>query len=345
MPRLIAVFLALFMAIALICPASTVLATAHDGQPAAPIMPVPRDISPAAQAFYANLRPRPPGPVDIENPKVLAFTRQFLGKMFAANAVELGIEYEFERAASDTVEAYWLRAGEPQTDKVLLYLHGGGQILGSAKTSLVTPLRVALASNLPVLSVEYRLAPEHPFPAGLRDALAAYRWLLANGFEPGDIGVFGDSAGGNLALAMPLLARDEGLPQPAALVLLSPSIDRTRTGDSHATMSAFDPVLGAPTAEVYAIDVALDDPLVSPVYADLHGLPPMLIQVGTRERLLSDSVRLARNARLAGVDVTLDVWDGMWHVWQGNPVIPEAEQATREIGKFFRRHLGIESRL
>lgn len=336
---------ALCITLALICSAAPLLAADPPRKPGPQSMPVPPAISPAAQAFYANLRPRPASPPDIGNPKVLAFTRQFLGKMFAAHAVELGIEYQLERAASDTVEAYWLRAGELRTDKVLIYLHGGGQILGSAKTNLVTPLRVMEATGVPVLSVEYRLAPEHPFPAGLHDALAAYRWLLANGFEPADIGVFGDSAGGNLALAMPLLARDEGLAQPAALVLLSPSIDRTRTGDSHATMPAFDPVLGAPTAEVYAVDVALDHPLVSPLFADLHGLPPMLIQVGTRERLLSDSVRLARNARRAGVAVTLDVWDGMWHVWQGNPVIPEAGQAAGEIGAFFRRHLGIDSRL
>jgi monoterpene epsilon-lactone hydrolase len=307
----------------------------------APSMPVPQDISAEARAYYENLRPRSTKPLDIRNPKVLAFTRKFLSDIFLSNAEELGIEYKLERVDVIGAEAYWIRAGQQTDDKVLLYFHGGGQILGSAKTNLATPLRVAQHSDIPIITIEYRLAPEHPFPAGLNDGLTVYRWLLKNGYSHEDIGVFGDSAGGNLALTMPLLARDEGLPQPAAIVLLSPSVDRTRTGDTHTTLVKFDPVLGAPSIEVYAGDYPVDHPLISPVYADLTGLPPILIQVGTRERLLSDSVRLARRSRVAGVDVTLDVWDGMWHVWQDNPSIPEADLATREIGLFFRQHLSV----
>jgi acetyl esterase/lipase len=307
-----------------------------------PSMPVPQDISKEAKAYYESLRPRSATPLDIQNPKVMAFTRKFLGGIFLANAEELGIEYELEPIDVVGAEAYWIRSGQQIDNKVLLYFHGGGQILGSAKTNLATALRIAKHSDIPVVTVEYRLAPEHPFPAGLNDGLTVYRWLLENGYAPEDIGVFGDSAGGNLALTMPLLARDKGLPQPAAIVLLSPSIDRTRTGDTHTTMVGFDPMLGAPTAEVYAVDHPLDHPLISPVYADLAGLPPILIQVGTREILLSDSIRLARRARVADVNVTLDIWDGMWHVWQDNPNVPEADLATREIGKFFRHHLSAD---
>jgi len=323
----------------LIC--SIVLASGHTKKTDQPIMPVPRDISEEAQAWYENLRPRPATPPDIQNPKVLAFTRKFMSGIYLANVEKLGIDYELEPVDADGVDAYWIRVGQQLDGKVLIYFHGGGQILGSAKTNLATALRVTTSSGIPVITVEYRLAPEHPFPAGLNDGLTVYRWLLDNGYAPEDIGIFGASAGGNLALTMPLLARDEGLPQPAALVLLSPSVDRTHTGDTHTTMVGLDPILGPPTAEVYAIDHPPDHPLISPIYADLTGLPPTLIQVGTRERLLSDSVRLTRRARLAGVDVTLDVWDGMWHVWQDNPTIPEAGLATREIGKFFRRHLNV----
>ncbi len=328
------------ISVGLICGAG--FANAQVTTPDKPGMPVPHAISEEAQAYYENLRPRSSRPLDIQNPKVLAFTRKFLADIFLANVEQLGIDYELEPVGVDGAEAYWIRTGQQIDNKVLLYFHGGGQILGSAKTNLALALRVTNASDIPVVTVEYRLAPEHPFPAGLNDGLSVYRWLLNNGYAAKDIGIFGDSAGGNLALTVPLLARDEDLPQPGAIVLLSPSVDRTRSGDTHTTMIGFDPVLGAPTAEVYAINHPPEHPLISPVYADLSGLSPMLIQVGTREVLLSDSVRLARLARLAGVDVTLDVWEGMWHVWQDHPTLPEADLATREIGEFFRHHLGVK---
>ena len=307
-----------------------------------PVMPVPKNISAQARAYYENLQPRTAGGVDVENPKALAFLRKFLGKIFLANAEELGIEYTLEPAQIDNLQAYWIRNSGQTSNKALIYLHGGGYILGSATTNVALPVRINRSSGIPVLSVEYRLAPEHPFPAGLMDALGAYRWLLAHGHEASSIGVFGDSAGGGLALALALIARDEGLPQPGALAVLSPSTDQTRSGDTQTTLGAFDPILGegiGSPGHVYAGKTALTNPLISPVYADLTGMGPLLIQVGTRERLLSGSVRLARRAREAGVDVTLDVWEGMWHVWQDNPNVPEAAQASQEISEFFSRHL------
>ena len=304
--------------------------------------PIPKAISAGAQDYYRNLAPRPAGSIDVENPKALAFTREFLGRIFLANAEQLGIPYELEPAAIEGIEAYWIRGHNDESGKALIYLHGGGYILGSAKANVALPVRINAYSGIPVLSVEYRLAPEHKFPAGLMDALGAYRWLLDNNFDAGSIGVFGDSAGGGLVLALALATDDENLPGPGALAVLSPSTDLTRSGDTQTTLATFDPILGSGIGtppHVYAGDVDLRHPLISPVYGDFRGLGPLLIQVGTRERLLSASVRLARRAREAGVDVTLDVWEGMWHVWQDHPTIPEAEQASKEISAFFVSHL------
>jgi monoterpene epsilon-lactone hydrolase len=303
--------------------------------------PVPATISEEAKNYYRNVRGRSGQALDLENPKVRAFTREFLAKIFLANVEQLGIDYKLEEAGIDGVESYWVRTSSRHDDLVLIYLHGGGFVLGSAKTNLALPVRIGLSSGIPVLSLEYRLAPEHPFPAALEDALDAYRGLLDRGYTAEQIGVFGDSAGGNLTIALALKAREEGLPLPAALVVLSPSTDRTWDGDTHTTLGQFDPILGprVDQPDDYSINVGPTHPLVSPVFADLHGLPPLLIQVGTRERLLSDSVRLARRAREAGVDVTLDVWEGMWHVWQDHPTVPEARQASDEIAAFFAMHL------
>ncbi len=310
--------------------------------PAEPLTPVPTTISEKAQDFYRSWRPRGGNGADMRNPKILKFTRDFLGKMFLKNAERAGLDYELQAAELDSVEAYWLRPPSVIAGPALIYLHGGGYILGSAKTNLVLPVRVSEAAQMPVLSVEYRLAPEYPFPAGLDDAVSAYQALLKAGYDPKGIGVFGDSAGGGLTLALALRLRELELPQPGALVAISPSTDRTRAGDTQATLSDFDVVLGPlrpGEADLYAGDAQLDHPLVSPVYADLRGIAPLLIQVGTRERLLSDAIRLARNARRDKVDCTLDVWEGMWHVWQDHPTIPEAQQATQEIGEFFRARL------
>jgi acetyl esterase/lipase len=323
------------------------VAGAHSNAPppAEPLTPVPGAISEQAQTYYRSWRPRPAGKsIDWRDPQQAAFMRKMLGRMFERSLAATGLEYRLERADTDRVEAYWVRVPDRvvHSGRSLIYLHGGGYVLGSAQTNLVTPIRVSRAAGMPVLSVEYRLAPEHPFPAGVEDALAAYTWLLDKGNEPQSIGVFGDSAGGGLTIALALKIREAGLPQPGALVVLSPSVDATASGDTQATLQEFDIVLGPPDPDrslMYAGTTPLTHPMISPVYADLTGLPPLLIQVGTRERLLSDSARLARNARRDGVDVTLDVWDGMWHVWQDHPTIPEATQATAEIGAFFADRL------
>lgn len=323
---------------------TTVIAGATAGVPARPERVVPTTISPEAQAYFRQLPVRPPAAANTDDTAVLARIRQGLGSMFLKNARRIRTDYTLEPVDTGGAKAYWVRTPDKVDKKrVLLYIHGGGFILGSAHTDVSLPLRIGPLAELPVLSVDYRLAPEHPFPAAVDDALSAYRWLLKSGYRPQHIGVFGDSAGGALTLSLALAARDAGLPLPAALVVLSPVTDLTGSGDTRTTLDGDDPILsrdGSTRWNAYLGGRDPRDPLASPVFADLRGLPPLLIQVGTRELLLSDSVRLARAARTANVDVTLDVWDGLWHVWQGNAEVPEAVAASREIAAFFGEHLG-----
>jgi acetyl esterase/lipase len=197
--------------------------------------------------------------------------------------------------------------------------------------------------------VEYRLAPEHPFPAAVEDATAAYRWLLASGVRPAGIAIAGDSAGGGLTLATLVALRDAGDPLPAAAVCLSPWVDLEGIGDSMATKAAADPFVRKEMiqfmAQQYLGERSLRTPLAAPLYADLHGLPPLLIQVGTAETLLDDSTRIAERARAAGVSVTLDTWDNMIHVWQlFAPMLPEGQQAIERIGAFIREHTTLTRR-
>jgi len=280
--------------------------------------------------------------MELTDPEQLARLRTALGKLFLSSAREIEPDLYLTPATGAPVESFWVNSAAPETtDRIIIYLHGGGHVLGSARTNLASAVRVALA-GIPVLTVEYRLAPENLFPAGLEDALTVYEWLLDSGYSGESIGVYGDSAGGSLSLGLTLLARQEGLPLPGAVAALSPSIDFLRSGDSYLTLAEFDPVVRSASAKRDARfrgETPADDPLLSPLYADYSEFPPLLIQTGTRDRYLSDSVRLARAVRAQGSEVTLDVWDGMWHVWQDSPGIPEAEQACRELAAFFERNL------
>lgn len=227
-------------------------------------------------------------------------------------------------------------------DACILYLHGGAYVLGSLNTHRGLAAGVAKAAGLPVLLVDYRLAPEHPFPAALDDAVDAWRWLRQHRVAPSRIVIAGDSAGGGLTLATALRLRELDEPKPAALVMFSPWTDLTFSGESLVTRAAADPALMqaqlVPHAAAYAAKAGVDNPLVSPVLGDFRGLPPMLIQVGDREILLSDAQRVAARARATGVSVDFAVWPGMWHVWQAFPV-PEAERALDDVGAFVRAHV------
>ena len=231
--------------------------------------------------------------------------------------------------------------------KVLLYLHGGGYFGCSAETH--RPITAWFAMHgFRVFAPDYRLAPENPFPAAVDDGVAAYRGLLAEGHSPQRIVVGGDSAGGGLALSLMLVVRAAGEPLPAAAALFSPWTDLAATGESVRTNAArcamFSGKAAGPTARLYLGSADPHNPLASPLYADLAGLPPLLIHVGANETLRDDSTRLAEKARAAGVNVELKVWPVVPHVWQLAPhKIPEASQSLRETTEFLRRHTAAEN--
>jgi acetyl esterase/lipase len=240
--------------------------------------------------------------------------------------------------------AEWLRPPGTPEHRAVLYLHGGGHAMGSAATHRALAARIAVAARTPALLPELHLAPEHPFPAALDDGMAAYRWLIENGASPHGIVIAGDSSGGGLAIALSLSLRDASVPLPAAIVCLSPWTDLALTGESIRSRADVDPLCSLAESTLHAARyVGTHDPrtpLISPLYADLHGLPPTLTQVGDREILLSDSLRLTDRARAAGVDAELEVWDGMWHVWHLLAAyVPEGRQAIDRIGAFIRGHL------
>jgi acetyl esterase/lipase len=239
------------------------------------------------------------------------------------------------------VPAEWVSAPDVDPGRVVLYLHGGAYVIGSVNTHRDLAGRISRASGGRVLNVDYRLAPEHPHPAAVDDATAAYRWLLARGQAPSRLAVAGDSAGGGLTVATLVALRDAGTPMPAAGVCLSPWVDLEGTGDSMTACSELDPMVQKEhlvrMAKLYLGDLDARTPLAAPLYADLSGLPPLLIQVGTAETLLDDSQRIAERARKASVDVTLEVWDDMIHVFQAfAPILPEGQQAIDKIGEYLR---------
>jgi phosphinothricin tripeptide acetyl hydrolase len=248
-------------------------------------------------------------------------------------------EVKVERVTAPAAPAEWLRPPSAAPGRVVLYLHGGGYVIGSPRSHRHLAAAIATAAGSSALLLEYRCAPESPFPAALDDAVAAYRWLLDQGVSAGGIAIAGDSAGGGLTVATLLALRDAGLPLPVAGVCISPWVDLTCSGASYATKADADPIVKrAVVDEMARAYLGARDrrtPLASPLFADLRGLPPLLIQVGSEEVLLDDSVQLAERARAAGVDTTLEVWDQMIHVWQWFlPMLDEAEEAVAAIGRF-----------
>jgi epsilon-lactone hydrolase len=224
-------------------------------------------------------------------------------------------------------------------DRDVLFLHGGGYVTGSGALYRHFTWRIAMAARARVLAIDYRLAPEHPFPAALDDALAAYRWLVAGRAVPRRTAVMGDSAGGGLALALLLRLRDDGLKLPAAAIALSPWTDLALTGASLSVNEKSDPMVSTADARLFAncylAGADPRDPYASPLYGNPAGLPPTLIQVGSDEILHDDAVRMAAILRAAGCRVEIEVWPRMPHVWHlFAPVLPEARQAIANIGAF-----------
>ena len=249
-----------------------------------------------------------------------------------------------ESVLAGGVKAEWISAPGAEEFRVLLYLHGGGYCIGSIDTHRAMVAAISEASSMRALVLDYRLAPEHPHPAAVDDAVAAYRWLLANSVSAERIAIAGDSAGGGLTAATLVALREAGDPLPAAAVLISPWTDLAATGASISERVDIDPMIDtavlARMADAYAGEAGTRDPSVSPLYADPGGLPPMLIQVGTAEVLYDDSTRFAELARAAGVDVSFEAWEDMVHVFQAfGGLLPEAGEAIGKIGDFLRQRV------
>jgi epsilon-lactone hydrolase len=250
--------------------------------------------------------------------------------------------------SANGVDAEWIIPSDAPHDKAILYLHGGGFRLGSVSSHRDLIARIAEASGCRSLAINYRLAPEHRFPAPIEDTLTAYHWMQDQGFKPADIVVVGDSAGGNLALAAMLSLRQRGLPLPVAAALMSPWTDLTASGASYAGRAEADPIHQRKMVLALAKDYLGEDgdpcdPLASPLFADLAGLPPLMIQVGDRETVRDDSIQLAERARAAGVEVELQSWDGMIHVFQMFSELAEARQAIASLSQFLRKHLRVQT--
>ncbi len=245
------------------------------------------------------------------------------------------------------VAAEWVMAPVSRPARHILFLHGGGYVIGSPSLYRNLTWRLAVAARARLLAVDYRLAPENPFPAALEDAMTAYEWLLADGADPRQLTVVGDSAGGGLAFALLLRCRDEGrLPLPAAVAALSPWTDLALTGASLRRNAVADPFVDAngipPVAEYYLAGADPRHPYASPLYGDPTGLPPALIQVGSDEVLLSDATRMADRLRAADCEVALEIWPRMPHVWHlFATVMPEARRAIARVGGFVRERTAV----
>ncbi len=297
--------------------------------------------SPEHEALVAALKSQPAG----DPPTTIAAMREGMAALvglFEQLAFPPDVKQEPARPAG--VPGFWFTPPAPRPRSALLYLHGGGYVMGSVATHRSLIGRLARATGLRCLALDYRLAPEHPFPAGLEDACAAYRWLRAEGIPASSIVFAGDSAGGGLVLGSLVALRDAGEPLPAAAVCLSPLADLELSGGSAVRGGIDDPMVSRDgtlvMAEAYLQGSDARDPRASPIHADFTGLPPLLIEVGTREILLDDAKRVAERARAAGVDVRLEIGEGLTHVWPLHPHLPESAACVARIAAFVAERLG-----
>jgi len=242
------------------------------------------------------------------------------------------------------VRSLWVTHGDADATRTIVYFHGGGYTMGSMHTHRAFAATLSLALGMSVVIPDYRLAPEDPWPAAVEDGHSVWRTLLANGSMPERTIFAGDSAGGGILMSLLLALRDGAEAMPAAALLISPAADLSGTGESLRTKAEVDPVLWAHeirrVADQYAPGMDAADPRISPVFATLTGLPPLMIQVGTDEVLLSDAQRLAERAREASVEVALHEWAGMWHCFMLMTQLPESRQAIVQVADFVAKHSG-----
>ena len=292
--------------------------------------------SPQHDALVAQLRTQP-----LLAPTIAETRANFeqLGKSFPVAG-----DVSVEKVSADGVPAEWITAPGAKSDRVVLYLHGGGYVIGSINTHREICSRISRAGGARVLLIDYRLAPEAPFPAAVDDSVKAYRWLLSQGVSAKKIAVAGDSAGGGLTIATLVALRDQKIALPAAGVCLSPWVDLEGVGDSCTTKAKEDPMVSkdglVQLAGLYLAGKDVRTPLAAPLYADLAGIPPLFIQVGTAEVLLDDAHRIAERAKKAGVEVQFEAFEGLVHVFQLFPMLPEAGDALGKIGAYLQSKLG-----
>lgn len=292
----------------------------------------------AIELCRLSRRTRRPNVIELGHLAELRFEYQALADRYP---LPNGVSYQ--PVGVGGVSAEWVLPPNAPDDRVVLYLHGGCYATGSVDTHRDLITRLASAASSRLLGLNYRLAPAHPFPAALDDTVTAYRWLLESGIGASKIAFVGDSAGAGLALAATLKLRDDATPLPSALACISPWVDLAVTGPSMTTNAGNDPIVSRPMllgwAKLYLGDHDPRTPFASPLYADLLGLPPLLIQVGSAEVLLDDATRLAERASAAGVTSRLEVWPDMIHVWHTFPAIPEAREAITGIATFLKTHI------
>lgn len=239
----------------------------------------------------------------------------------------------------------WVEHDNCLEDAAIVFMHGGGFVSGAPGTHRKLAAHLSKATNIKVLLPDYQLAPEQPFPAGVRDGLSVYGALLSDGVSARRLAFVGDSAGGGLVVSILLALKEAGGPMPSSISLMSPWLDLTNSGASYQTNADNDPTISherhEKIAEMYYDQADPKNPLISGLFGNLAGLPPTLVQVGDIEVMLDDARVFAERARAAGVSVELDVWERMWHVWQQYvPDVPEAQQAIDKMGEFIKRHLG-----
>jgi acetyl esterase/lipase len=304
-------------------------------------VPAPEGISEEAKKAWANL---PQVPIPADDPEKLAAVRAFTFGLEDADFERLKTPYSLEDREINGIITLWITPPQlKHEDKVMIFVHGGGWVLQSRKAQL--PLQGAVADSLGVrvVSIEYPLAPEHPYPAATNAIVAAYKGIIEE-FGAENTGLFGTSAGGGLTLATLLRLKTDGLPLPAASAPLSPGADMTGSGYLFKTVGLQDPILPVNGGyfEAYLGDADPKDPLVSPVFGDYTGMTPIFLLASTAEIIGSDAIRVAASARSQGVDVTLLVSDGMWHVPIANGTgIPELQLAYDKMIKFFKRQMGL----
>lgn len=275
--------------------------------------------------------------------KFLRFFWEYMEDFRQKHVSTIPKDVKCEQVDAGGVSAEWQTVPGAIKDRVLLYFHGGGYILGSPNTRRSLTVMLGKATNMRVLSVDYSLAPEHPYPAALEDCTTVYNWLLSRGFKSRNITIAGDSAGGYFTLMTLVRLRNDGTSLPAGAVCLSPGTDlafTTTPSESYIENAPTDPVLADLGifwwAEAYLAGADPRSPLISPLYADLTGLPPILIQVSTSEMLYDDSTRFVERAKAAGVDVTLQTWDDTLHVFQASG-LPESKEAITKISEFVQK--------